>query len=180
MDGGTEHFPGNLPGGVQFNKSGQGPCGTFCKRIHKLMLDNGDWATYDMSFHKMVERYANKWGNTHRVLYSRALNLRNTQNTKKHVEPLTPQSFKKLRVPPGWYIDHHAHSKCTRNPCPWNHTCFNCRVADHPVSDTLSACRLGNSRDFHYRNYSLTRSIHWMSIVTLSRNEIECHDAHSV
>ena len=102
--------------------------------VHRLMTDNGDWAMYDLSFRKMVERNPRMWGDTHSALYSRALNSRNMQNMKKQAQPLTQQSSKKSRVPAGWCIDHHAHSKCTRNPCPWNHMCFHCRVADHPAS----------------------------------------------
>ena len=119
-----ERYPG-LVGGLA----------THFKYVMELMEVGADWKGYDLAFRKMIEGGMVSWGSMAVGIFAKHHLRRPTQQNNQTPNRQENANAKKKGnyVPPGWCRDFHSKGKCSRNSCPYNHTCHKCKTGNHPA-----------------------------------------------
>lgn len=98
-------------------------------QVHRVMAAGGDWATYDRSVRRLVQKRRRGWGAPNADL---ELQARLSTSSAATASP-PPKKKSRDDVPPGYCFNFHRTGNCANSPCTWAHRCFRCSApTPHP------------------------------------------------
>lgn len=98
---------------------------------------NTSWIKYDELFRRVREKSARPWDKPLIIQYINVLNQTNNSFSKANSSKQSHNSnqpFRSRSIPKSFCFSFHTSGLCTRKPCIYSHTCFNCQGAHSRIN----------------------------------------------